>query len=89
MADRAKAEGMRDVYSFTVPTSAEMAAMHQWKKGGLKASSTPLFTGNTQLPCCNMERATTASRGSPRVWKGVRPKNKKSDKTHKPANGQK
>ena len=28
----------------------------------LKANSTPLFTGSTQFPCCNMERATTASR---------------------------
>ena len=67
MADKASAEGMRDVYSLTVPTIVEITAMHQWKKGGLKASSTPLLTGNIQLSCCNMDKATTASRGSPRV----------------------
>ena len=69
MAVRARAEGMREVYSLTVPATMETAATHQWKKGGLNASSTPLLTGKIQFPCCNMESATTASRGSPRVWK--------------------
>ena len=74
---------------FTAPATVEIAAMHQWKKGGLNANSTPLFTGSTQFPCCNMERATTASRGSPRVLKNVCPKNKKRDTTHNATNGQK
>lgn len=31
--------------------------------------STPLFIGDTQSPDCNMDNATTASRGSPLVLK--------------------
>ena len=30
-----KAEGKREVYSFTSPATVDTAAMHQWKKGGL------------------------------------------------------
>ncbi len=36
--------------------------------------STPLLMGNIQLPSFSMERATTASRGSPRVLKSVQPR---------------
>ena len=89
MAIRAKADGMRAVYSFTAPATADMAAMHQWKKGGLKASSTPLLTGNTQLPCWSMDKATTASRGSPRVWKELSPKKSNREHAHNSAKIQK
>ena len=41
--------------------------------------STPLFIGDTQSPDCNMDNATTASRGSPLVLKREKPKNNTTD----------
>ena len=42
MPNKASAEGRREVYSLTLPVTAEKRAMSQWKKGGLKATEPSL-----------------------------------------------
>jgi hypothetical protein len=50
IAISASAEGSRDEPSVTPPRTADTAATHQWKNGGLYAISPPLLRGSTQLP---------------------------------------
>jgi hypothetical protein len=44
------ADGKREEPSVTPPRTADTAATHQWKNGGLYAISPLLLRGNTQLP---------------------------------------
>ena len=46
--------------------------------------STPLFIGNMKLPSFSIDKATTASRGSPFVLNSVSPRHTINDNTHTP-----
>ena len=71
----AAADGKREVNSVTWPGMSDVAAIHQWKNGGLYAYSPPLFVGRIQSQFCSMDTATIDSRGSPFVLNSVKPKN--------------